>query len=68
MVGNNIFITGSLGYIGMELCKLYSGLSRHNKITVIDNKFYSSRVSQLKKWGINFSRQTSRQSSYNLIN
>ena len=56
MVGNNIFITGGLGYIGMELCKLYSGLSRHNKITVIDNKFYSSRVSQLKKWGINFSQ------------
>lgn len=54
MFNKNIYITGGLGYIGMELCKLYSGYSRYNKISVIDNKFYSSRVAQLKKWGINY--------------
>ena len=32
-----IVITGGLGYIGTELCKLYSGVSWHHKITVIDN-------------------------------
>ncbi len=50
----NIIITGGLGYIGTELCKLYSGEARFNKITVIDNKFYSERVRQLRNWGINF--------------
>ena len=49
-----IIITGGLGYIGMELSKIYSGKSRHFDITVIDNKFYSERVSQLKRWGIKF--------------
>ncbi len=49
-----IIITGGLGYIGMELSKIYSGKSRYLDITVIDNKFYSNRVSQLKRWGINF--------------
>tara|TARA_A100001388_G_scaffold257211_1_gene222868 strand:- start:883 stop:3426 length:2544 start_codon:yes stop_codon:yes gene_type:complete len=49
-----IVITGGLGYIGMELSKIYSGKSRYLDITVIDNKFYSNRVSQLKRWGINF--------------
>ena len=33
-----IIITGGLGYIGTELCKLYSGVSWHHQITVIDNK------------------------------
>ena len=46
----NIVITGGLGYIGMELCKLYSGNSRIDSITVIDNKFYSDRVSQIRRW------------------
>ena len=50
----NIVITGGLGYIGMELCKLYSGNSRIDSITVIDNKFYSDRVSQIRRWGINY--------------
>tara|TARA_B100001029_G_scaffold106083_1_gene87493 strand:- start:409 stop:2952 length:2544 start_codon:yes stop_codon:yes gene_type:complete len=49
-----IIITGGLGYIGMELSKIYSGKSRDFDITVIDNKFYSERVSQLKRWGIKF--------------
>ncbi|MDA9624907.1 NAD(P)-dependent oxidoreductase, partial [Candidatus Pelagibacter bacterium] len=50
----NIVITGGLGYIGTELCKIYSGVSRHHKITVIDNRFISERVNQLRKWNIKF--------------
>lgn len=49
-----IVITGGLGYIGTELCKIYSGESRYKNITVIDSKFISERVNQLRKWGINF--------------
>jgi len=49
-----ILITGGLGYIGTELCKLYSGEARYKKITVIDNRFVSERVKQLRDWGINF--------------
>ena len=33
-----IIITGGLGYIGTELCKIYSGVSWHHKIIVIDNR------------------------------
>ncbi len=50
----NIIITGGLGYIGTELCKIYSGESWNNKITVIDNNFFSERVNQLLKWNIEF--------------
>jgi UDP-glucose 4-epimerase len=50
----NIVITGGLGYIGTELCKLYSGECRFNNITVIDKRFVSERVKQLRDWGINF--------------
>ena len=50
----NIVITGGLGYIGFELCRLYSGLSWKNNITVIDNNFFSARINQLRKWNINF--------------
>ena len=49
-----IIITGGLGYLGMELSKIYSGKSRQLDITVIDSNFASSRVSQLKRWGIKF--------------
>ena len=49
-----IVITGGLGYIGTELCKLYSGEARFKEIIVIDNIFASERVSQLRNWGINF--------------
>ena len=49
-----IVITGGLGYIGMELCKVYSGESRNYSITVLDRTFYSSRVSQLRRWGIDY--------------
>ena len=49
-----IIITGGLGYIGTELCKLYSGVSWHHKIKVIDNRFISERVNQLRNWNIEF--------------
>ena len=49
-----IVITGGLGYIGTELCKIYSGYSWNDEITVIDNRFISERVTQLRNWNINF--------------
>ena len=49
-----IIITGGLGYIGTELCKLYSGISWHHKITVIDNRFISERVNQIRNWNMEF--------------
>ena len=49
-----IVITGGLGYIGTELCKIYSGYSWNDQITVIDNRFISERVNQLRDWNINF--------------
>ncbi len=49
-----IVITGGLGYIGTELCKIYSGYSWNNKIIVIDNRFISERVNQLRNWDIDF--------------
>ena len=53
-MSKKIVITGGLGYIGTELCKIYSGESWKNQITVIDNRFISERVNQLRNWGINF--------------
>jgi len=49
-----IIITGGLGYIGTELCKIYSGVSWNNKIIVIDNRFISERVNQLRSWNMGF--------------
>jgi nucleoside-diphosphate-sugar epimerase/dTDP-4-dehydrorhamnose 3,5-epimerase-like enzyme len=49
-----IVITGGLGYIGTELCKIYSGYSWNDDITVIDKRFISERVNQLRNWNINF--------------
>ena len=49
-----IIITGGLGYIGTELCKIYSGISWNNEIIVVDNRFISERVNQLRNWNINF--------------
>ena len=49
-----IIITGGLGYIGTELCKIYSGVSWHHKIIVIDNRFISERVNQLRHWNMEF--------------
>tara|TARA_B100000315_G_scaffold111038_1_gene101877 strand:+ start:1740 stop:4292 length:2553 start_codon:yes stop_codon:yes gene_type:complete len=53
-MSKKIVITGGLGYIGTELCKIYSGESWRNQITVIDNNFASERVNQLRNWSINF--------------
>ncbi len=49
-----IIITGGLGYIGTEICKLYSGVSWHHNIIVIDNRFISERVSQIRNWNMKF--------------
>ncbi len=53
-MGKKIIITGGLGYIGTELCKIYSGYSWNDQIIVIDNRFISERVNQLRNWNINF--------------
>ena len=53
-MSKKIIITGGLGYIGTELCKLYSGLSWHHKIIVIDNRFISERVNQIRNWNMEF--------------
>jgi len=53
-MGKKIVITGGLGYIGTELCKIYSGVSWNNKIIVIDNRFISERVNQLRNWNMDF--------------
>lgn len=49
-----IVITGGLGYIGTELCKIFSGEARFKDITVVDSRFLSERVKQLSDWGIKF--------------
>ncbi len=49
-----IIITGGLGYIGTELCKLYSGVSWHHNIIVLDNRFISERVNQIRNWNMEF--------------
>ena len=53
-MNKKIVITGGLGYIGTELCKIYSGISWNNEILVIDNRFVSERVNQLRNWSIDF--------------
>ena len=53
-MSKKIVITGGLGYIGTELCKIYSGVSWNNEILVIDNRFVSERVNQLRNWSIDF--------------
>ena len=49
-----IIITGGLGYIGTELCKLYARESHIDEIIVIDNRFLSERVKYLQDLGIKF--------------
>jgi nucleoside-diphosphate-sugar epimerase len=53
-MGKKIIITGGLGYIGTELCKIYSGISWNNEIIVIDNRFISERVNQIRNWNMEF--------------
>lgn len=54
MKKKKIVITGGLGYIGVELCKLYSGEAWYTDIVVNDSRFSSERVSQLRDWGMSF--------------
>ncbi|MDA9651041.1 NAD(P)-dependent oxidoreductase, partial [Candidatus Pelagibacter sp.] len=49
-----IVIVGALGYLGTELCKIYSGESWKNTIIALDNRFVSERVNQLNNWNIQF--------------
>ena len=53
-MSKKIIITGGLGYIGTELCKLYSGVSWHHEIKVVDNRFISERVNQIRNWNMDF--------------
>ncbi len=53
-MSKKIVIVGALGYLGSELCKLYSGESWFHKVVAIDSRFVSERVSQLKAWNIEF--------------
>ena len=53
-MSKKIVIVGALGYLGTELCRLYSGESWFHKIVAIDNRFVSKRVNQLKDWNIKF--------------
>ena len=53
-MAKKIIITGGLGYIGTELCKIYSGFSWYHKILVLDNRFVSERVNQIRKWNMEF--------------
>ncbi len=54
MKKQKIAITGGLGYLGSELCKIYSGEARYKDIVVLDNRFLSERVKQLTDWGVTF--------------
>ena len=53
-MSKKIVIAGALGYLGTELCKLYSGVSWFHNVVAIDSRFVSKRVNQLKEWNINF--------------
>jgi len=53
-MAKKIVIVGALGYLGTELCKLYSGESWFHEVIAIDNRFVSKRVNQLKNWNIKF--------------
>jgi nucleoside-diphosphate-sugar epimerase/2-polyprenyl-3-methyl-5-hydroxy-6-metoxy-1,4-benzoquinol methylase/quercetin dioxygenase-like cupin family protein len=53
-MSKKIVIIGALGYLGSELCKLYSGESWFHNVIAIDNRFVSKRINQLKDWNIKF--------------
>ena len=53
-MSKKIVIVGALGYLGSELCKLYSGESWFHNVVATDNRFISKRVNQLKDWNIKF--------------
>ena len=49
-----IVIIGAIGYLGTELCKIYSGESWKNEVIALDSRFVSHRVNQLKEWNIKY--------------
>ncbi len=49
-----IVIIGAIGYLGTELCKIYSGESWKNEVIALDSRFISHRVNQLKEWNIKY--------------
>ena len=49
-----IVIVGAIGYLGTELCKIYSGESWKNEVIALDSRFISERVNQLKDWNIKY--------------
>ncbi|HHZ95077.1 MAG TPA: NAD-dependent epimerase/dehydratase family protein [Flavobacteriales bacterium] len=51
---SKIAITGGLGYIGTQLCKLYASEILDNEITIIDNRFLPERVKELITWGFRY--------------
>ena len=53
-MSKKIVIVGALGYLGSELCKLYSGESWFHNVVAIDSRFVSKRVNQLNEWNIKF--------------
>ena len=53
-MSKKIVVIGALGYLGSELCKLYSGESWFHNIVAIDNRFVSKRINQLKDGNIKF--------------
>ena len=53
-MAKKIVVVGALGYLGTELCKLYSGESWHHDVLAIDSRFVSKRINQLKDWNIKF--------------
>ena len=53
-MAKKIIIVGALGYLGSELCKLYSGESWFHNVVALDSRFVSKRVNQLKDWNIKF--------------
>ena len=53
-MSKKIVVVGALGYLGTELCKIYSGESWFNNVIAIDSRFVSKRINQLKDWNIKF--------------
>ena len=56
-MSKKIVITGGLGYIGTELCKIYSGISWNNQITIIvqpfKNRYNNVKLFNLKIFRVN---------------
>ena len=51
---SKIIITGGLGYVGTQLCKLHIPETLENEIIVSDRRFLPERVKELKEWGFKY--------------